>query len=114
MKLEIKKQVETPLLSRSRVTLAAEYQGATPSRMDFKKDVSRKLGVGEELVIIKHVYTRFGKQKSKIIAHVYQNKNDLEKFEDEYLIKKHTEKKKEEEEKPAEEKTEKKEAEEKK
>ena len=100
MKLEIKKQVETPLLSRSRVTLLAEYQGATPPRADIRKDVAKKVGVGEDLTIIKHIYTRFGKQKSKIIAHVYKNKEDLAKFEHEYLIEKHKEKKAAEEAQP--------------
>ena len=89
MNIEIKKERDTPLLSRKRVTLVAEYEGATPSRLSLRKDVAGKLKVQENLVILKHVYTRFGSQKAKIIAHVYNNEEDLKKIEDPSLLAKH-------------------------
>ena len=89
MELQIKKQRETPLLSRNRVTLMMEYEGATPSRLEFRKMVSKQLKAPEDLVIIKHIYTRFGQSKAKVIAHVYNDKKDMEKIEEEYLLKKH-------------------------
>src|SRR3989344_8628947 len=95
MELQIKKQRETPLLSRNRVTLMMEYEGATPSRLEFRKMVSKQLKAPEDLVIIKHIYTRFGQSKAKVIAHVYNDKKDMEKIEEEYLLKKHQKKKEE-------------------
>jgi len=100
MKIEVLKERETPLLSRKRVSLMAEYQGPTPSRMDFLKEVAKIVDVDSSLIMIKHIYTRFGKQKAKIIAHVYSDRKEMEKLEDEYLLVKH--KKKEEEKKPEE------------
>ena len=41
------------------------------------------------MVIIKHVYTKFGKKEAKIIAHVYEKLDDLKKIEEEHLLKKH-------------------------
>jgi small subunit ribosomal protein S24e len=70
MKLDIIKERDTPLLSRKRVTISIEYEGATPSRLDLKKEVAKKVGSKEDLTIIKHVYTRFGRQKAKVIAHI--------------------------------------------
>lgn len=89
MDLEIKKERDTPLLSRKRVTLIAEYEGATPKRIDMRKDVAKKLDVEEKLVILKHIYTKFGSQKAKIIAHIYNNEEDLKKIEDSSLLAKH-------------------------
>jgi len=92
MKLEIAKERDTPLLSRKRVTLNLEYEGATPSRLDLKKAVAKKLGSKENLTIIRHVYTRFGKQKAKIIAHVYEKEEDMKAIEFSKVVSKHQEK----------------------
>ncbi len=92
MKIEVLKERETPLLSRKRVSLMAEYQGPTPSRMDFLKEVAKIVDSDVSLIIIKHIYTRFGRQKAKIIAHVYNNMDDMKKLEDESLLKKHVKK----------------------
>jgi small subunit ribosomal protein S24e len=92
MKLELIKDRETPLLSRTRVTLGLEYEGATPSRLQLRKEVAGKLKVDESLVVLKHIYTRFGQHKAKIIAHVYKNADDLKRIEDEYMTVKHLDK----------------------
>ncbi len=89
MKLDIQKERETPLLARKRVTLIAEYEGATPARKDFLKEVARKLKSDEKLTVIRHIYSRFGRQKAKVIAHVYENADAMKHLEDEGLVKKH-------------------------
>lgn len=92
MKLDVIKERETPLLSRTRVTLGLEYEGATPSRLQLRKEVAGKLKVEEGLVVLKHIYTRFGQHKAKLIAHVYKNAEDLKRIEDEYMVVKHLDK----------------------
>lgn len=89
MQIEIKKESETPLLSRKRVTLMAEYEGPTPSRAAFRKEIAQKVGAEENLVILKHIYTRFGIPRAKIIANVYSNMDDLKKLEEHSLLVKH-------------------------
>ncbi len=98
MKLEIKETKEVPLLSRTRVTLLADFQGPTPSRESLRKDISKQLSKEEKLIIIKHIYTKFGKAGAKIIANVYKNEDELNSFEEKVMIKKHVK----EEKKPAE------------
>ena len=74
--------IEMPLLNRRRVSLEIEHPtGGTPSKNDIKKKVAEFLKVPEELVAVKHVYSRFGEGKSKIITHVYNKKQDIEFFE---------------------------------
>lgn len=94
MKLTINKERETPLLSRKRLTCDLEFEGATPARIVLKKELAKKANVDESLVVLKHIYTKFGKQKAKIIAHVYSNLEDLKKLEHASLIAKHSPKKK--------------------
>lgn len=89
MKLDIQKERDTPLLARTRFTLSAEYSGATPSRRDFLKEVSKKLKSNEKLTVIRHVYSKFGRQKAKVIVHVYEDADAMKRLEGEGLIKKH-------------------------
>lgn len=81
MELTIKKKTESPLLSRTRVTAEATYQGPTPTESAVKDSLASKLSVDKNLVSVRHVYTRFGKQFAKIIAHVYDNKKDMDLYE---------------------------------
>lgn len=112
MKLEIKKERDTPLLSRKRVTLVGEYERSTPSRIDIRKEVAKKVNAKENLVVIKHIYTKYGSHKAKIIAHVYSNEDEMKKIEEEVLLKKQVpkgeggQKEKPKEDKPKEEKKE--------
>ena len=70
-----------PLLARKRVTLEATYDAATPSRNDLTKEVAKKVGADEKLVSVRHIYTRFGKRKARIIAHVYSDEQDMKQLE---------------------------------
>lgn len=83
---------EMPLLNRRRVTLELEHlNNKTPSKEEMKKKVSEVLKSPEELVALRHIYTRFGYGKSKVIANVYNKKEDID-----YLEKKKIKKQKEE------------------
>ncbi len=101
MKVTVLKERDTPLLARKRVTLEAEYGSATPSRLDLKKEVAKKLSADDKLVILKHIYTRFGKQKAKIIAHIYSDEKEMKRLENDVLVKKHFKEEKKEEAAPA-------------
>jgi len=89
MKLEVISEKETPLLSRKRISLMAFYDGKTPSRQELIAEVAKKIKKSKDLIIIKHIYGRFGSQKCKIIANVYDDEKSLKQIEDEYLTKKH-------------------------
>ena len=90
--MELIKENEMKLLSRKRLTLMRENKGATPSRQDLIKEIAKQFNVKEELVIIKHVYSQFGENKTKVIAHIYSDKNKMKFFEHTNLLKKHEKK----------------------
>jgi ribosomal protein S24E len=93
MNLEITNEKATPLLSRIRVKAVVTSDKETPSRQSIRDKVADMKNVDKDLVVIKHIYPQFGKTKAKVIAHIYSNKDDVSRFEDEHIIERHTGKK---------------------
>lgn len=89
MELEIIKQKKLPLLSRERVTAYAHFTGATPSRKELTEGLAKKVKTKEEHIIVRHIYQRFGHNKAKVIAHVYDDEKMLKALEPMNLLKKH-------------------------
>ena len=87
--MEILKEKEMKLLSRKRVTLLVDNTKGTPSRMELVKEIAKKFKVKEDLIAIKHIYPQFGNNKSKLFVHIYEDKEKMEMFEHEDLLKKH-------------------------
>jgi ribosomal protein S24E len=81
MDVDIKKQVEAPLLGRQRVTGVVNFEGATPSILKLKEVLATKLKVNKDLVAIRHVYQKFGFAQVKVIAHVYKKRENLLRLE---------------------------------
>ncbi len=89
MEFEILKEKDMKLLSRKRITLMINNEGATPSRLDLLDAVAEKFKTKPELVVIKHIYSQYGKRKTKLIVNIYKDKKKMELFEHEDLLKKH-------------------------
>lgn len=63
----------------------------TPSRLDVVKDIAKHFKTKENLVVIKHMYPQFGAQQTKLIVHIYGDKDKMNLFEHKNLLKKHQE-----------------------
>jgi ribosomal protein S24E len=90
--MEIIKEKDMKLLSRKRVILMRDNKGATPSRQELIQEVASMFKVKEDLIIIKHVYSQFGENRTKIIVHIYNDKKKMGLFEHSSLLKKHEKK----------------------
>ncbi len=89
--MEVVKEKDMKLLSRKRATILLDNsQKGTPSRAELIKKVAEHYKVDESLVVIKHIYSQFGKSKTKIIVHIYDDKEKMKMFEHESLLKKHS------------------------
>ena|SRR3989344_6179398 len=76
------KEVEMPLLARKRIKFELEHPNAsTPSKATIKEAIAKKYSTKPELVAIRHIYTRFGLQKARVIAHLYQTEAMLKALE---------------------------------
>ncbi|MBI5398545.1 30S ribosomal protein S24e [Candidatus Woesearchaeota archaeon] len=90
MELKVEKERLTPLLARKRITAHLSFQGKTPSRKELRDVIAQKLKVEKDLTIVKHIYTKFGSQDARVIAHIYASPAELNRIENKQLIKKHT------------------------
>ncbi len=86
MSIEVKKQNKLPLLNRERVTGYVHYEGVTPSRLEIKKELAKKISAKEENVVVRHIYGKYGTQRSKLIAHVYTDEASMKRFEPHNLL----------------------------
>ena len=82
MKFDILKQVEMPLLGRTRVTLTLEHTGSrTPSVDEATKAVAAQMKAPAENLVVRHIYPLYGQRTSKIIVHLYKDKETKERLE---------------------------------
>jgi ribosomal protein S24E len=81
------------LLPRKEVSVSISFEQATPSRKHLKKAVADKVKAKEELVIIRHVYTKYGTRDAEIIAFVYDNEEAMNSLEYTKMIQKNSDKK---------------------
>src|SRR3989344_1647771 len=73
MKIEIKSKIHEPLLERDNVNAEIEYDVVTPSRDNLKKELSKKLGVNEELVVVERISTNYGNKQANVKVFVYKD-----------------------------------------
>jgi ribosomal protein S24E len=80
--MKILKTKELPLLKRKRVTAEIEhFKKATPKKDEVIKTLAKELKSTEENISLLHVYPHFGREKAKIIANIYENKESKDLFE---------------------------------
>ena len=89
MELKILEDKQKPLLARRELLVEVSFDNKTPSRLEMRKKLAENLKISEEIIIIKNIETQFGYRKANVIAHVYQNKKDLESVEPKHIKKRH-------------------------
>ncbi len=88
MELEIKNKKENPVLQRQEITGEIKFTGAaTPSNKQLQEELAKKLGVQQELVIIRHIYGSFGSGKAAFEAVAYATKEQFDKIEPKKKVK---------------------------
>jgi len=81
MELEIKETKENKVLQRKALTGELSFTGATPSNKALQEAIAKKLGVKSEVVIVRHIYGKFGGGTAKFEAIVYDSKEQFDKIE---------------------------------
>ncbi len=80
-KMEIIKKTKAPLLSRTNVVAEINHkEKQTPSRENIKEELSKDLKADKQLILVDHIYTNYGDNKSDIIAYIYDSKEAMEKI----------------------------------
>ena len=104
MNIQINKDEKKPLLKRRELSGKIGYEDKTPSRLDVRKELAKKLNVKEELVIVKRMKPLYGTQAATLEASVYDDEKALKEVENSYMLVRHGAAKEEKKEAPAEEK----------
>jgi len=102
MKIEIKEKKENKLAGRLEIEGKLFFDGATPSNEVVRDMLAVELKADKELVVVKHIYSRFSYQEADFLAYVYDDKEMMGKME---VMTKHLRKKAEEAKKKAAEET---------
>lgn len=80
MELIIKKKEAKPLVEREEIR-AVIKSDVTPSYDQAREAIASKLNKPAELIVVKNVYSEFGKRESDVRAFVYNSIDALKKFE---------------------------------
>ncbi|MBS3168248.1 hypothetical protein J4216_03930 [Candidatus Woesearchaeota archaeon] len=82
MKFENLSEQEVPILSRKRIKFSVDNEkGATPKKETITQELAKKYSTKPELVRVRHIYSHFGSQQSKVIAHIYEDEKTLKYLE---------------------------------
>ena len=88
MKVEVVDKVENPLFKRTEVKFRVDHSDApTPKRLEVRPQLAALLGVVEDLLVIDKLASTHGRQIASGIARVYGSREQLEKVEPKYLLK---------------------------
>jgi ribosomal protein S24E len=91
--ITVEKKENKPLLDREEI-YAIVKERVTPSLTLMQEEIAKKLEKKKELVVIKNVYPRYGKQEASVLAYIYNSEESLKKFEPKKKEKKEAEEKK--------------------
>ncbi len=81
MELKITSQKEQNLLSRKEILADLSFDAAVPSRNELKKEIALKIGIPENLIIIRKIENDYGYKKAKVLAYAYEKEEDLKRIE---------------------------------
>ena len=87
MDVKVIKKEESKLFPRVEVLLQIEFAGPIPPREEVRKEVSKKLGVNENLVVIDEIKGVYGERVCKVSVRVYTDEKSIKELEPEHLIK---------------------------
>ncbi len=77
MKIEIESKTHEPLLERENVTAKIEYDVVTPSRDSIRKELCKKLGVSEEVLVVERIGTNYGNKQAEVRVLIYKDSSKV-------------------------------------
>ena len=86
MKIDIKGKRTNKLLARDEVEVSVKDIEKTPSRLELKKEIARKLNAPEECIAIGKIEQSFGFKGAECTVHIYESKEKLQKTELQHRI----------------------------
>ena len=73
MKLNLTEKKENKFLDRLEVHGSLTFEGATPSTAQITQALVADLQVAPEVLVIKHIYTKYGRHEADVVAYAYSS-----------------------------------------
>ena len=102
MDIEVVSEKENKLVDRKEIRIKVGFSGATPKRSEIEGELSGKLGVNSDLMVIRQINDKYGVKSIEADVHIYKNVEKLKEMEPEYMQKREGMGVEKKEEKPAE------------
>ncbi len=77
MEFKIISKESNKLLNKDVVKAEMLFEGATPSRVEIKKEFAKKNKFNPQLVVLKKIMNVFGERKLKLIIEIYKDEKAL-------------------------------------
>ena len=87
MNIEIITKTENKLLERKEIEADVSFTGPTPKKADIKQKLGAKLAASADLMVIRRITSRFGRNSVRVVAHIYADEESLAKTEPDYIKK---------------------------
>ncbi len=96
MDIKIIEDSRNALLDRRELTFTAAHDGSsTPSRITVKNALAVMLGVSEDILIVDHMDTKFGKSETRGYAKIYDSEERMKVVEYAHILERNTVKREE-------------------
>jgi len=89
MDIEVIKQSKEPLMNRSYFEAKIVFQGKTPSRIDMKKDLCKKLESKDNLTVVRKIDNDYGTERAVISGYVYDDEATMKNMENKHVLLRH-------------------------
>jgi ribosomal protein S24E len=86
MELKILSDVENRLIKRKEIAFSVAQDGGTIKRDELAKELCKRLNLHPENVLIVRIDQGYGLKESVGVAHAYENRETLEKYEPKTII----------------------------
>ena len=87
MEIKIQEEKYNPLIGRKEVNVLITHLGEiTPTREAVRSKVAAQLNLDLEHVVIQSIEGHFGEPMSQVLAHCYDNVEDVKVFEPKYRL----------------------------
>lgn len=73
MQLTIQTKTENPFLKRWEIQGTTSFEGTTPSNNDVAEKLAKQMGVELPVIVVRHLYTKFGHQEGTFEAVAYKS-----------------------------------------
>jgi len=80
-------QTYNKLLKRHELHALIEFEQAPPTRKEVIQAIASRFNVPENNIVILKMACLFGARKMRVHSHIYDNAEDMRRFEREYILK---------------------------